>query len=365
MPANLDKLKQDVTTPAGIQRWCEAFYEANPLERDVIYKEMIEINANPLRQALLYKAIELEELRLIAMYMDRIPNPQGEMLACLVALEYETDEAKEVLRKVFLHQDEVVRGIIDQLTVLVTSVGSVFPSHAPARPLNERDDDIEMTPFFYPNAATLPLGNQDTALILPHPNPNASVTVQPQHNSSVRVEPGRQLKRHQSIDSRSPWALNAMSPAAQLQAGIHIPEQCKDKTQFLRHLRIQLEKTGITCDMLLNFFTELKQPTGQYSYIHQQKHPIRDRILVFFKSRKNENEVNFWHTETYQKAVKLLKAAYIKTKHAGSLPSKLSDEDLLIDYVRGNSITHFKQTSTRDLMPKSPEVRTVRSQLEL
>lgn len=84
----------------------------------------------------------------------------------------------------------------------------------------------------------------------------------------------------------------------------------------------------------------------------QQRNPMWDRVRLFFKSSvSGQGENNFWHTATYQKAVKLLKEAYVARG-----VSDLSDQDQqkeandFIDYVRGNSPVHFSKTSTRGLL---------------
>lgn len=125
---------------------------------------------------------------------------------------------------------------------------------------------------------------------------------------------------------------------------------------FLRELKIKLEKNCVTRDDILVFFDQIKNPKGIYEEIHKQKHRKWDWFRLLFKSRRNpgEGEKYFWHTDTYQKAVKLLKDAYL-SKPPSAIPN--SKADTFIDYVRGNSPYHPKKTSARDYLVKNPGKR--------
>lgn len=78
--------------------------------------------------------------------------------------------------------------------------------------------------------------------------------------------------------------------------------------------------------------------------MHLQENPRWDRFRLFLKSRSN-GETNFWHTKSYQQAVKMLKEAYLKSGQEVS--QSREQEAALIDYKRGNAMLHFKKTSTR------------------
>lgn len=122
-----------------------------------------------------------------------------------------------------------------------------------------------------------------------------------------------------------------------------------DKTSFLIELATKLNKDSCSRSDILDLFAEIKKKNGLYYYIHQQRHPQFDRFRLLFKSSvTNQNEDNFWHTATYQHAVKLLKQAYIAKGPSDQSDSLRAPEaNALIDYVRGNSPFHFTRTTTR------------------
>lgn len=123
----------------------------------------------------------------------------------------------------------------------------------------------------------------------------------------------------------------------------------EDKSKFIDTLLdVLLNTETVTTKHILELFNELKKPDGEFKYIHRQKHPTIDRFFLLFKSSKNKGEKNFWHTATYQKAVKALKQAYLsKQKEAGISYSTESDQGkAFIDYTLGNAPVHFKHTSS-------------------
>jgi len=80
--------------------------------------------------------------------------------------------------------------------------------------------------------------------------------------------------------------------------------------------------------------------------IHEQKNIFWDSFSLFFKANRNGPDDDFWHTKTYQKAIKLLKNAYL------ALPAmennhRVAEENYFIDYVRGNAMRPYPQTETR------------------
>ena len=100
---------------------------------------------------------------------------------------------------------------------------------------------------------------------------------------------------------------------------------------------------------LLDLFAEIKYPNGKYHIIHEQRNPTFDKIRLSFKSNKNPNENDFWHTATYQKAVKLLKKSYLSKVGDDSDKDRQAEANAFIDYIRGNAPIHAKTTTTRKL----------------
>lgn len=106
---------------------------------------------------------------------------------------------------------------------------------------------------------------------------------------------------------------------------------------------------GASRSDVLDIFKALEDVNGEFSWIHQQRHPTFDRLRMFFGGHsKNVGEETRWHTHTYQQAVKILKEAYLK---APELPDedRALEEARFIDYRRGNTPKLFsiKKTSTR------------------
>lgn len=121
-------------------------------------------------------------------------------------------------------------------------------------------------------------------------------------------------------------------------------------------LRTKLEKTCVTRDDILDFFKLLKEREGEYKNIHLQENSKWDRFRLLFKWRSSpgEGEKNFWHTGTYQKAVKLLKEAYLAKPASSLSANKQLEAAAFIDYVRGNAPAHPLKTSSRDYLGKNP-----------
>ena len=114
------------------------------------------------------------------------------------------------------------------------------------------------------------------------------------------------------------------------------------KEDFLKALEAKVKEQSFTRADILDLFSQIKKRDGNYSYIHQQGNPMWDRVRLFFKSSvSGQGENSFWHTATYQKAVKLLKEAYVARG-----VSDLSDQDrqqeanAFIDYVIFNPVSY-------------------------
>jgi hypothetical protein len=123
----------------------------------------------------------------------------------------------------------------------------------------------------------------------------------------------------------------------------------KDKYKFLDEIQKYAElKTTKRVD-ILDLFNKLKDRNGQYRFLHKPDHERLSQFLVFFKSNVNgADEKNFWHTASYQKAVKILKTAYL-AKTDLVLDNRQADEKVFIDYFRGNAVVHIGRTATRRL----------------
>jgi len=127
----------------------------------------------------------------------------------------------------------------------------------------------------------------------------------------------------------------------------HLLSTATNKQDFLFALKFKLLDQRLTRADILDLFAEIKNPHGPYAFIHAQRHPSFDRFRLLFKSEvRGQNEQNFWHTKTYQTAVKMLKNAYINMQDELP-PARKDEENAFIDYVRGNSVMHCSSTSTR------------------
>ena len=122
------------------------------------------------------------------------------------------------------------------------------------------------------------------------------------------------------------------------------------KKEFLKALETCLNHEKMTQKQIIILFQSLKDPQGIFENVHKQKNPNFDRARLFFTANRNK-ELKFWHTTTYQKAVKLMKEAYLR-KRLEHPTVEISQEEQqseqeLIDYIRGNAPFHFSETTTR------------------
>lgn len=124
-----------------------------------------------------------------------------------------------------------------------------------------------------------------------------------------------------------------------------LPQQ-KRMDHFIDALEIFIKHTTPSRAQIFMMFEEMKKPKGQFAFIHKPDYPTLSKFLLFFKSNRNIKEDYFWHTQTYQKAVKILKEAYLKQVNS-YLTANIEKGDCFIDYVRGNSPVHWSETTTR------------------
>src|SRR3990167_4826509 len=92
---------------------------------------------------------------------------------------------------------------------------------------------------------------------------------------------------------------------------------------------------GKTRAELLDLFKSLKDPEGPYSCIHKQRHATFDRFRLFFRCH-HQPEQSFWHTATFQKAMKKLQDKYKRLERDGTADNRQDDAQALIDYTVGN-----------------------------
>jgi hypothetical protein len=119
------------------------------------------------------------------------------------------------------------------------------------------------------------------------------------------------------------------------------------KTIFATLLQDQyLTRENLRREDLLDLFNLMRDRAGPFQFIHGQKNPKWDRFRLFFKSNRNgESDAHFWHTAEYQSAIKLMKEKYLELPALRA--DRADEEDVFIDYVRGNSPVHCCQTTTR------------------
>ena len=145
------------------------------------------------------------------------------------------------------------------------------------------------------------------------------------------------LAKSETVNTATQHASTIVSPSSKL--------------AILQDLNNFLNTPNLTKEMILDRFDQLKQKNGLYKALHAQRNPHFDRFRLFFKRNVNAGEHYFWHTQSYQTAVKLLKNAYVKInpKINADDPAR---ENAFIDYVRGNALMHHRRTSTRKLLLK-------------
>jgi len=132
------------------------------------------------------------------------------------------------------------------------------------------------------------------------------------------------------------------------------------KKLFLQDLKKKLQDPqACTRADILILFQQIKEQNGDYAYIHRQQSPRFDSFRDgLFKSIGCQPEKSCWQTDTYQKAVQLLKEAYTSPDRQQDQSVVKEDEaNALIDYVRGNSPVHFKTTTTRDRVTPSRRIK--------
>jgi protein-tyrosine phosphatase len=124
-------------------------------------------------------------------------------------------------------------------------------------------------------------------------------------------------------------------------------DEAKTKDQFLQALTLDVENKTMSRSQVLNIFAELKNREGKYSFMHQQNHAGLDAFRMLFKSSRNsgQQEETFWHTTSYQKAIKLLKNALLATD--GN--ERAEDSAALINYYRGNAMFKPARTASKKL----------------
>lgn len=118
------------------------------------------------------------------------------------------------------------------------------------------------------------------------------------------------------------------------------------------HKKILLEELSSEAknadrNKILDLFAEVKKRDGKYKNLHLLSNPKWDHFRLGFMSKRNGE--NFWHTDSYQQAVGLLKNAYINSATTVANDRK-GEADQLIDYIRGNKPIHIGKTATRKKM---------------
>lgn len=121
--------------------------------------------------------------------------------------------------------------------------------------------------------------------------------------------------------------------------------------EFLNGFEEGLQDPQLTRNHIIDLFQEIKNPLGEYSFLHQRENPHWDSFRVLFKSRINAGDGrNFWHTKPFQRVVQMLKTAYLERKHDHSDLLRQKEANELIDYVSSNALLHHAETSTRQKM---------------
>ena len=115
-----------------------------------------------------------------------------------------------------------------------------------------------------------------------------------------------------------------------------------------------LQDPAITKAGILDFCKAIKNPQNeQYKFIHQQHHSLRDKAYVWFfpqpviRPNNKDEAPKFWHTATFQEAVRLLKEAYVHRKDGPLSQERQNDAKEFISYTRGNKPIHSSSTTQR------------------
>lgn len=134
-------------------------------------------------------------------------------------------------------------------------------------------------------------------------------------------------------------------------ANIAIRSGSSRKEYILKQIDCKLKGQQVDKIFILDLFKELNKPEGKFSELHQQKHASFDAFRLFFRSNRNVDESGspekFWHTKSYQSAVKMLKEAYLKLSDVPTPSGRETEENKFIDYIRGNTPISLGETSTR------------------
>lgn len=120
-----------------------------------------------------------------------------------------------------------------------------------------------------------------------------------------------------------------------------------NKSAIIEFLTQQLANPNLKRTDILDLFLLLKDRNGPFNKVHEGKNPTFDSFRLFFKKIRNNED--FWHTETYQTAVKMLKDAYLHRENDTSVSgsNRTDEEKAFIDYVIGNKPLHVGDTATR------------------
>jgi hypothetical protein len=120
------------------------------------------------------------------------------------------------------------------------------------------------------------------------------------------------------------------------------------KKQIFKVLEETLQKPETKRVNILDLFSQIKIPYGVFAPLHQSRNPKWDSFrLRYFKASVPAQPESFWHTATYQAAVKLLKDAYLAREDDQTDINRQAEATALIDYRRGIPMSSAKETKTR------------------
>jgi hypothetical protein len=133
---------------------------------------------------------------------------------------------------------------------------------------------------------------------------------------------------------------------AQLERNLNVSRF--DKKQILTVIEEALSQPDLTRSEMLDIFAEIKKPYGVFAPLHQSRNPKWDSFrLRYFKASVPAQRENFWHTASYQAAIKLLKDAYLAREDDKTDINRQAEATALIDYRRGIPMSSAKETKTR------------------